>query len=172
MSSRKIAALRALVDRPGTAAEGAVARQMLERMEAKTPCHLRPAPQHSIHATPEEIRRRFPRGARVFYNCWAYIANDPGRVTGYSRDPRWVRVKFDNLKTIRSIPAYSNLGWHLSTEPLSADDGYYLCGNDLKERASEDVRCKLSMTEEQFNEALNRFSNRFRDAGSRSVEAK
>lgn len=35
MNSRKLAALRALAERPGTEAEGAVAREMLKRMEAK-----------------------------------------------------------------------------------------------------------------------------------------
>jgi len=35
MSHRRLAALRALAERPGTPAEGAVAREMLARAEAK-----------------------------------------------------------------------------------------------------------------------------------------
>jgi hypothetical protein len=155
--SRRIEALRALAERPGTEAEGRVAREMLKRAEAKhaqrdpmeafrdylhtgsmddlgdaigrSVCDCgtsRPAftncqntAEHERIAA--EIRQRFPRGTRVFYNQWAYGANYPGRVTGYSREWNWARVKFDNLKNIRSVPIYSANGWHLSAEPLDTE---------------------------------------------------
>jgi hypothetical protein len=61
------------------------------------------------------------RGARVFYNRWAYEANCPGRVVGYSYDWSWVRIKFDHLKTSRAVPIYQSGKWHLSTEPLDRE---------------------------------------------------
>lgn len=41
MTRRKLEALRALAERPGTPAEGAVAREMLKRAEAQ-PCEANP----------------------------------------------------------------------------------------------------------------------------------
>jgi hypothetical protein len=37
MNRRKLEALRALAERPGTAAEGALAREILDRAESKRP---------------------------------------------------------------------------------------------------------------------------------------
>lgn len=68
-----------------------------------------------------EIKRRFPLRTRVYYNKWAYAANNPATVVGYSEKPsNWncIRVQFDNLKTTRSIPIFEYDNWHLSTEPI------------------------------------------------------
>ena len=154
-STRKLAALRALAERPGTKAEGEVAREMLQRLEAKqTPaeqvyaqfgdflrsgsmddlrravgeelcgCGNRypafaecPLTQHH-EAVASEIRERFPRGTLVYYNCWAYSKNCTGIVSGYPREWNWLRIKFDHLKTVRSVPVYCNGLWHLSSAPV------------------------------------------------------
>lgn len=153
--SRKIAALRALAERPGTDAEGILAREMLVRLESKqNPVEaldaqferflqtgniedLGSAVGKSIcdcgfiravsttcdnittHAAiAEEIRQRFPRGARVFYNRWAYAENDPAFVAGYSKEWNWIRLRFDSRKTPLAVPIYRRGKWHLSTEPL------------------------------------------------------
>lgn len=47
---RTIAALRALAERPGTPAEGAVAREMLERLERKSPNGRHPKDEQDIWA--------------------------------------------------------------------------------------------------------------------------
>lgn len=69
-----------------------------------------------------EIKTRFKRGDRVYYNYWAYSPNCPATVAGYLRgDSRswfWILLKFDHLKQVRSVPIYSRLGWHLSSEPV------------------------------------------------------
>ena len=153
-NARKIAALRNLAERPGTEAEGRVARAMLARIESKADpvdqvyarfetflrtgslddlglavgwktcdCgNLHPpftaCPMIEAHnSIAFEIRRRFPRGERVFYNRWAYAKNCPGKVTGYS-DWSWVRVRFDHLKNSRAVPVYSGGLWHLSVAPV------------------------------------------------------
>lgn len=155
MKRRKLQALRNLAERPGTEAEGAVARAMLEKAEAeqRTPedafadylhthslddladavsrkrcrCGNRhPAfttcPKTDFHASLDaEKREKFPRGARVHYNYWAYAENCPGNVVGYSKEWGWIRIKFDHLKHSRSVPIYTPLGWHLSTVPLDRE---------------------------------------------------
>ena len=69
-----------------------------------------------------EIKERFPRGTRVYYNKWAYDANCTATVTGYPDDPtlwNWIKVKFDHLKSgYRTIPIRSEHGWHISTAPI------------------------------------------------------
>lgn len=153
MTSRRLQALRNLAERPGTEAEGNLAREILARIE-KDPrdplddfrdflrsgslndlaravgdhvcdCGTRyPAftkcPNVSRH---EELRaealRRFPRGTRSYYNKWAYSRNCPCVVKCASPQWNWMRVKFDHLKSARSIPIYSADGWHLSTEPIT-----------------------------------------------------
>src|ERR1035438_7778096 len=103
MNSRRIEALRNLAERPGTEAEGRLARELLERAEGKrTPDDLGSAcprrcdcgnthpaftdcPMYTRHAEIDaEKRRRFPRGTRVYYNRWAYTENCQGTVTGPS----------------------------------------------------------------------------------------
>jgi hypothetical protein len=153
VSRRRLEALRALAGRPGTEAEGKLARELLEKAETQRSadpescfadflrtgsmddlaaavgtktcdCGARyPAftfcPNTARHTEIDlEKRTRFPRGTRVYYNRWAYTANCPGVVTGPGKDWSWIRVKFDHLKNSRAIPIYSELGWHLSTEPL------------------------------------------------------
>lgn len=160
MNARKLQALRNLAERPGTEAEGRLARELLARYEKKQAsksaddhfadylrtgslddlaqavgkrlcdCGSRVKPfgkcyNFRKHA---EIRReretRFPVGTRVYYNRWAYTPNCPGTVVGYSRGDdswNWIRIQFDHLKNPRSVPVYSQHGWHISTEPLSPD---------------------------------------------------
>lgn len=65
-----------------------------------------------------EMRSRFQRGTRVYYNRWAYPANCVGTVVGYSKLWGWIRIKFDHLMNPMRVPIYSADGWHLSTEPL------------------------------------------------------
>ncbi len=176
MNSRKLAALRALSERPGTEAEGAVARDMLRRLEEKEKSHNRSiwdglgdGPDDLIEAirryaaqhkdrTPEdyqwrcacgiiwpfgqkckdaeahakiqhEIRLKFKRGDRVFYNYWAYPPNCAARVTGYCDGPvngsypwAWIGLKFDHLKSgYRKVPIYTTKGWHLSKDEKVPD---------------------------------------------------
>jgi hypothetical protein len=68
-----------------------------------------------------EKRKRFPRGSRVYYNCWAYAANCTGKVIGYTHEWNWIRIKFYHLKSSRNVPIYSEKGWHLSTEPVDPE---------------------------------------------------
>lgn len=161
--SRKLDALRALAERPGTEAEGEVARAMLEKLEASEPesdpwelfrQYLRTGDMellweatrdHEICACGSarkrgepfchtmtrhwdilrEMKHKFPIGARVYYNRWAYGDNCPAVVIGYTDDSRcrnqgwnWIRLKFDHLKSNRSVPIYEYGNWHLSTEPI------------------------------------------------------
>ena len=108
MSRRKLEALRALAERPGTEAEGIVARQILARLEAKQGIpgrveakrydHLWECACGSILVVGEkcdndlvhldiqdEIRAKFKPGDRVYYNKWAYTANCAGVVAAYVR---------------------------------------------------------------------------------------
>lgn len=178
VTRRKLNALRALAERPGTPAEGEVARRMLAKMEA-VPCEANPLGKFaqfmrsgsmddlasavgrskcacgatyaafskcSDYVAHEriraEIRQKFPKDTRVFYNMWAYERNAAARVTGYPRDPKlwnWVSVKFDHLKSYRSIPVLDSDGWHLSTEPLTKEQARPLRGNaDFVEDATPD----------------------------------
>jgi hypothetical protein len=149
MNRRKIEALRALAERPGTPAEGIVAREMLAKAEAAAPGHT-PGDFHSWitsrfstpsrcpcgstvingcecsnmagHSAMDAIKReRFPRGTRVFYNQWAYGTNDPGTVVGYGTDWNRIRIQFDRLKRPQSVTVYSQKGIHLSTEPINQE---------------------------------------------------
>lgn len=157
VSRRKLDALRNLAERPGTEAEGILAKETLERLSRNAPTDplelyrifLRTGAMEDLRAAvgenrmcecgtthptftsclnltehariDAEKRMKFPRGTRVYYNKWAYKSNAPGRVTGYSAQWNWLRVQLDELKNPRSIPVYTALGWHLSTEPIDAD---------------------------------------------------
>ena len=66
-----------------------------------------------------EKRNRFCAGDLVFYNYWAYPKNCPGTVAGFGKRWDWMRIKFDHLKTVRSVPVYDAFGWHLSPCPLN-----------------------------------------------------
>ena|SRR5258707_8918992 len=145
MKSRRLQALQNLANRPGTEAEGAVAREMLERHQAKEdPYTLAQRIAHAAYAKVQtdiksrdaiakEIRLRFPKGTRVYYNKWAYRSNSPGVVTGYPRIQfdgswGWIRIKFDHLKYASAVPIYSSLGWHLSGTPVSGAESLRLQG--------------------------------------------
>lgn len=158
MTRRTLEALRNLAERPGTEAEGKLAKEILARLEGKkTPeaeyfdkfrAFLRTGSlddlaaatgpktcacgnQHPVFTQcPKEDRHleirmqaffRFPRGKRVFYNCWAYPANCPGTVTGISQEWNWLRIKFDHLATSRAVPIYDSQGWHLSISPIDTE---------------------------------------------------
>jgi hypothetical protein len=99
-----------------------------------------------------EIKRRFPLGTRVYYNKWAYTANDPATVVGYSQKPsNWncIRVQFDNLKTKRSIPIFEYDNWHLSTEPIpEGPQADLLRGITEAMRTSTEARTLLRPTPE------------------------
>ena len=74
----------------------------------------------------EEAAKRFPRGTRVYYNCWAYEKNCTGTVcASYSNRWNWLRIKFDHLKQSRPVPVYDVDGWHISTEPLEDESLIY-----------------------------------------------
>lgn len=127
MSDRRktMAALKRLADRPGTPGEGAVARAMLERMEANTA--VRPAPK------PFRFED-FPIGCQVYYNRWAYPENDPCIVFPMKTAPHfrtiegqiWMRLSFTHLKRPRWVPVTSSKGCHISLTPLSPADAEYL----------------------------------------------
>lgn len=185
MNARKLQALRNLAERPGTEAEGKLAREILERWEKNSFAdepedeqdmwsvfaahqrgdistddflasirrdNLRRERQHppvewhcacgNILRVGEkccddlrhlsiqmEIRVRFKKGDRVFYNHHCYPVNCPGFVLGYLRPKitvdshpwAWINVKFDHLKSPRQVPIYSAKGWHLSKEPIDPD---------------------------------------------------
>lgn len=139
MSARKIAALRALAERPGTEAEGAVAREKLAKLMAASPAPpttimdsfadtIRSAVDRCVarEELRAEIQRRFKPGDLVYYNRWAYAANEAGIVKGYPKpttdNAAWLRIKFDRLKTARNVPIFSEDGWHLSHTPLVASE--------------------------------------------------
>jgi len=77
-----------------------------------------------------EIRSRFKRGDRAYYNYWAYPENCPCEVQAFVKLQRdngtfpwaWISVKFDHLKNTRQIPILSAKGWHLSKEPLTEEE--------------------------------------------------
>lgn len=83
-----------------------------------------------------EIRAKFAKGDRIFYNRWAYSLNCVGTVMGYVKlQPEngdfpwaWLRVKFEHLKQARNIPIYSAKGWHLSKEPVAEERAQWLAG--------------------------------------------
>ena len=152
MNQRKINAIRSLAERPGTEAEGLAAREALKRLKiperrnsgersvnwlfperytcacgSRYPFGGKCQETSKHEAIRAEARKRFPRGTRVYYNRWCYSRNAPGTITGYpvmpfSGDWHWVRVKFDDLKSARSIPVRSERGWHLFTEPVSREE--------------------------------------------------
>lgn len=165
---RKIAALRRLIARPGTPAEGKAAELALARLQRRHGAATE-KPQHSYssilyrpveaswedilhtlqnrrcpcghtwprangHRCPNiaeheriraEVKRRFPRGMRVYYNAWAYDPNSPATVAGYpsgrSRfahaDWGWIRLRFDHLKNVQSVPCYKDGGWSVTDKP-------------------------------------------------------
>jgi hypothetical protein len=143
MTERKLAAIRALAERPGTPAEGQVARDILKRLTVKgqniadavedlddwLPDHarsmrLRYSNPFARERIKVEIRQHFPKGMRVYYNYWAYPDNCAGTVTGYPVDSAcwaWIRIKFDHLKQARRVPIFTSEGWHLSAEPIESN---------------------------------------------------
>lgn len=157
MTHRKRQALRNLAERPGTEAEGEVARAMLAKLD-KAPTteeeyidrfrdFLKTGSMDDLadavgprtcdcgtkyqtfstctnHALHERMRAQapvlFPKGTRIYYNCWAYPANDPGTVVGYCKKPDmwgWIRVKFDRLKNPLAVPIWHDGALRISTEP-------------------------------------------------------
>ena len=122
VAERRIEALQRLAERPGTEAEGELARSFLETLARK---HKVRVPERFV--SEEDLRRKFPKGAQVYYNMWCYEPNAPGIVTCYDKERGWIRIKFDHLKSSRSVPIYTERGGcHLSTEPLPLIDAYDL----------------------------------------------
>lgn len=70
-----------------------------------------------------EVHARFQRGARVRYNAWCYD-NSPAVVVGYPSgkgqyghsDWGWIRLRFDDLKNVRFVPAYKDGVWLLTLD--------------------------------------------------------
>lgn len=157
--NRRIAALQALAERPGTEAEGRVAKEKLaaalareEKRPARGPwvafqSYLR---TKNIEDLEEAVRsaecsicgkfyprglacrdafehlhdharlcEQFPRGTRVYYNFWAYPPNCPATVSGYTATIGWIRLKFDHLKTVRTVPIYASGELRLFTAPIN-----------------------------------------------------
>jgi hypothetical protein len=115
---KTVESLRRLAERPGTKAEGEVAKRMLKRMAGDVP-------------TPKKFSAaEFSRGTAVFYNYWAYPQNDPCVIVG--KEPKiiagetWVRMRFTHLKQPRRVPVTSAKGCHISKTPLSTADAEYM----------------------------------------------
>ena len=86
---------------------------------------------HEAHADiQEQIRKRFKRGDRVYYNYHCYKLNCPGIVAAHIKPKRengnyhwsWLSVRFDHLKSARQCPIYSAKGWHLTHDPLPTEE--------------------------------------------------
>lgn len=175
----RLEALRNLAERPGTEAEGLVAREMLARLEAKLgteggdgvddylsalhsftrgditfqeyvsraspvsrqrlckcPCgdtfymHEKCLNAARHLAVWEEIREKFHKKDRIYYNRWAYPQNSTGIVAAHVPLKRengdypwaWISIRLDG-KAARQVPILSSRGWHLSHEPV-ADEEY------------------------------------------------
>ena len=116
--AQTLESLKRLADRPGTVEEGRTAKRLLERMKVHAPA-CRP-----FNLTV------FPRGAKAYYNYWAYSTNEPCTVACDQyrtvEGRIWMRLKFDSLKSPRWVPVTSAKGCHLSIAPLSARDSDYL----------------------------------------------
>lgn len=187
ISRRKLEALRNLAERPGTEAEGRLAKELLDRLTAKRadshpqdergiwksfedlcggratteqfvevlrrweqerrsdplptswecacgnrlPIGVNKCPAWMRHLEIQtEIRLRFSKGDRVFYNYWAYSENTPATVAAHVKVDRengsypwaWISLRFDHLKRARQVPIHSAKGWHLSHQPISRDE--------------------------------------------------
>jgi hypothetical protein len=125
--SSKIEALRRLAERPGTEAEGLVAKAMLEKLGAK--------PWRPFNAAD------WPAGKRLIYNYWAYD-NESG--TMMKQPPKmiqgqwWMRIKFDRLKEPRWVPVTSDhYGCHLMTEELTHEQHKDTWGFDWRKSERE-----------------------------------
>jgi hypothetical protein len=147
--SRRLEALRNLAERPGTEAEGRVARAMYEKAKGKRVGHPTKVYWDEVDILPErlmcdcgsrywmfrgctELAKHklvrefgevfFPPGTRIYYNCWAYAQNSPGVVVpSKTCDWNWMRIKFDHLKQPRKVPVFRKGKWLISTEPLSKE---------------------------------------------------
>ena len=120
--SKTIESLRRLAERPGTPAEGEVARRLLEQMGV-------------IHWTvrPYDLSV-FKTGMRIYYCYWCY-ENSPATVC--KQPPKmiqgnwWMRFKFDHLKQPRWVPVTSPLGCHIGFEPFTGDYAETMYRRDL-----------------------------------------
>lgn len=141
VSNRKLQALINLAERPGTPAEGEVARAMLAKLghpyvprpQAPPPRPAaKPRQRRAAPAPPKRpdlfndpikvaqiIRFRFPLGSRVFFNAKGYPMNHPGMVCHYERAGTRLKVWFDDAPTATWIHAISDWGWHLTTKKMS-----------------------------------------------------
>lgn len=124
---RTIEALKRLAERPGTPAEGEVARAMLEKLGVR----------HVKDFDPAE----WPEGKRVFYNYWAYF-NEAGAVCKQphkiQRGQIWLRIKFDRLKQARWVPVSSeHYGCHLTEQPMTREESKDTWNFDWRENERE-----------------------------------
>lgn len=157
VSSRKLQALQNLAERPGTEAEGRVARAMLEKLtgrpysqreraqsdpferfdklweDLKQKCSTPPPRPRKAPAAKkkaklplwytdplkraQKVRERFPIGSVIYYNARGWPINTGGEVLGYERAGFRVRVEF--FSGVQLVHACSDLGWHLSLNPVS-----------------------------------------------------
>lgn len=145
-SQRTLDAILRLAERPGTEAEGIVAREMLRRLSVEPD---RPKPRsledilRGAEETPmtreelafirhsEEVRirmeasvryeamiRGLKKGDRIYFNQVRYPKNDPGTVCGPTDGSLTVRVRLDRNMWPTRIHAYQGGGKCLSLEPL------------------------------------------------------
>ncbi len=143
-SARKIQALQNLAERPGTEAEGRVARAMLEKLTGRAYIPPRPAPappkrkprvprEKAVPKVPEyfadklklamKVRERFPLGATVYYNAFGHDPNHMGTVTGYEPSGFRVVVWFADFGKSALVYACSDRGWHLTLKPMPKSMG-------------------------------------------------
>src|SRR5208337_5001128 len=120
--SKTIAALRRLIERPGTPQEGETARRLLEMMGGKdwVPRPFNPS--------------EYPVGTRIYYCYWCYD-NDTGtmckQAPKWNHGQWWMRIKFDRLKQPRWVPVTSELGCHLGHEPFKGNEHDVLYHRDI-----------------------------------------
>lgn len=79
-----------------------------------------------------DIRVKFPLDSIVYYNYHAYEMNAYAMVAGYPIPKLgnwgWIRLKLAGLQSVRAVPIYSPLGYHISLKPVSREEHEKLAG--------------------------------------------
>ena len=120
--SKTIAALRRLIERPGTPQEGETALRLLNMLGGK---EWVPRPFNP---------KMFPVGTEVFYCYWCY-RNVRGTIINRSPKMRnnecWLGIKFDCYSRARWVPVTSELGCHISLDPFEGNEEEILYRGDI-----------------------------------------